>query len=150
MLHYEGIFFEGKSLELIRKLEPKNLGIINDEIHCTFKYKPEDSEIFNEIVGKSFDLYLIGYGNDGKNSGFETLLPKELLKYYINYDNNGNLKVPHITTSIKEGEKASNTMYLDFKPLKEKVKVTGKFGYWIKDAENEYLSYEPFIKTKTK
>ena len=150
MIHYEGIFFEGESLELIKKLEGMNLGIINDEIHLTFKYKPEDSEIFNEIVGKSFDLYLIGYGNDGKNSGFKILLPKKLLKYYINYDNNHNLKVPHITASIKEGEKASNTMYLDFKPLRKKVKITGKFGYWIKDGENEYLSYEPFIKTKTK
>lgn len=49
MIHYEGIFFEGESLELIKKLEGMNLGIINDEIHLTFKYKPEDSEIFNRI-----------------------------------------------------------------------------------------------------
>lgn len=147
MLNYEGIFFEKDMIDIIHSLEKDKLAIINDEIHCTFKYKPTENEIFNEIVGRTFEIYLIGYGNDGKNSGFQILLPKELKKYYINYDeeNPTILKIPHITASLAEGAKASNTKNLIFKPLEKPIKLIGKFGYWIKDNNNEYLSYEPFI-----
>lgn len=51
MLSYEGIFFEGDTIELIHSLETEKLARVNDEIHCTFKYHPNNDEIFNEIVG---------------------------------------------------------------------------------------------------
>ena len=86
MLSYEGIFFEADMVDLIHSLETEKLAIVNDEIHCTFKYHPTTDEIFNDIVGKTFEVYLIGYGNDGQNSGFEILFPDELKDYYINYD----------------------------------------------------------------
>ncbi len=125
---------------------------VNDEIHCTFKYHPNEEEVFNDIVGKNFEVFLIGYGNDGMNSGFQILLPDELIPYYINYDeqNPDVLKVPHITSSLSEGAKASNTKNLDFKPLEKPIRIVGKFGYWIKDENNEYVSYEPISKNKTR
>ena len=150
MLSYEGIFFEGETVDLLRSLETNKLDVVNDEMHCTFKYRPNNEEIFNELVGKSFDVYVIGYGNDGMNSGFEILLPEELKKYYINYDeqNPNILKVPHITASLKEGAKASNTKNLKFKKLSKPIKITGKFGFWIKEENKGYLSYKPYLSKK--
>ena len=115
MLSYEGIFFEADMVDLIHSLETEKLARVNDEIHCTFKYHPTTDEIFNDIVGRTFEVYLIGYGNDGQNSGFEILFSDELKDYYINYDeqNPTVLKVPHITASLAEGAKASNTKNLN-------------------------------------
>ena len=152
MLSYEGIFFEANVVELIHSVETEKLSKVNDEIHCTFKYHPNEEEVFDELVGKSFEVFLIGYGNDGMNSGFQISLPVELMPYYINYDeqNPDVLKVPHITASLSEGAKASNTKNLDFKPLKKPIRIEGKFGYWIKDENGEYVSYEPISKSKTR
>lgn len=147
MVSYEGIFFEGEMATFIRSLEETNLGKLNDELHCTFKYHPSDKEVFNDIVGKSFDVYIVGYGNDGMNSGFELLLPDNLKKYYINYDEKDSsiLKIPHITVSLSEKAKASNTKNLNFKKLDKPIKVTGKFGFWIKEEGVEYLSYSKYF-----
>ena len=152
MLSYEGIFFDADMIEIIHSLEKEKLSKVNDEIHCTFKYHPNEDEIFNDIVGKSYEVYLIGYGNDGKNSGFEIALPNELIPYYKNYDeeNPNILKVPHITVSLADGAKASDTKNLEFTPLEKPIKIVGKFGYWIKEGNKEYLSFEPFYKVKTK
>ena len=40
MINYEGLFFEDEDLEKILSLEETKLDSINDVIHCTFKYKP--------------------------------------------------------------------------------------------------------------
>lgn len=148
MLSYEGIFFDPKVTEFIKSLEPTSLSKVNNSLHCTFKYHPEKDEIFNDIVGKEFDLYLIGYGNDGQNSGFKVELSPELKKYYINYDeqNTNVLKTPHITVSLSEGAIPVNTKNLNFIPLEEKIQITGRFGYWIKDRKQSYISYEPYNK----
>ncbi len=149
MLKYEGIFFDENAVDVIHSLETKKLDKINDEIHCTFKYHPNDNEIFNDIVGKEFEVYLVGYANDGKNSGFEISFSSDLKSYYINYDeeNPEMLKIPHITASLAKEAKAKDTKNLNFKPLKNPVKIIGKFGYWIKDiGGEEYLSYEPYNK----
>ena len=113
MLSYEGIFFDNKTVELIHSLEINPLAKVNDEIHCTFKYHPNKVEIFNDIVGQTFEVFLIGYGNDGKNSGFSISFSDRLLPYYINYDeqNPSVLKVPHITASLaKDMAKPAKTM----------------------------------------
>ena len=146
MVNYEGIFFEGNTVELIHSLEETRLPIVNDEIHCTFKYKPSEEEIFDEIVGKEVEVTLIGYACDGKNSGFSLKLPDDIVGYYINYDEEDKtrLKVPHITASLAEGAKASKTKDLPFKALDKPIKIKGRFGYWIKDNENEYISYNPY------
>ncbi len=150
MLSYEGIFFEGETVDFIHSLEKNQLPIINDEIHCTFKYHPSENEIFDNLVGKEIQVLLIGYGYDGKNSGFELQLPSEIMQYYINYDeeNPQKLKVPHITASLAEGAKASKTKNLHFEPLPKPVAITGKFAYWIKTTECEYVSYDPYNNTR--
>lgn len=146
MLKYEGVFFEEDVVDLIHSLEVKPLPIAINEIHCTFKYLPKDNEIFNNLIGKNFEVTLIGYGNDGMNSGFEVALPTELVPYYINYDeqNPKVLKVPHITASLAEGAEACNTKNLKFKALKKPIKIIGKFGYFIEEENDNYLSYDPF------
>lgn len=148
MLSYEGLFFDSKTVKLIHSLEKNPLANTNDEIHCTFKYHPNDSEIFNNLVGKTFEIYLIGYANDGNNSGFEILLPQELMEYYINYDEQDSslLKIPHITASLADGARAINTKNLKFNPLEIPVRIVGRFGYWIKENDKEYLSFDRYQK----
>ena len=92
MLSYEGIFFEGDSVDFIHSLEKNQLPIVNDEIHCTFKYHPSEDEIFDELVGKEIEVLIVGYGCDGNNSGFEIQLPEDIIQYYINYDDNDLVK----------------------------------------------------------
>lgn len=145
MVHYEGIFFDKKTQDLIISLDKNKLPILNDEIHCTFKSKPTTDELFDEIIGHEIEIELVGYGSDGKNSGFEIKIPDEYKKYYINYEEEdpSKLKKIHITTSISEDSKAYLTKNLNFIPLEKPIKVTGKFGYWIKEEdETEYLTYE--------
>ena len=42
MISYEGIFFEEEEEKVILSLEKKNLGLVNDKLHCTFKYHPTE------------------------------------------------------------------------------------------------------------
>lgn len=86
MISYEGIFFEGETADFIHSLEKNQLPFINDKIHCTFKYHPDKSELFENLIGKEIQVLLIGYGCNGKDSGFELQLPSEIMQYYINYD----------------------------------------------------------------
>ena len=83
---------------------------------------------------------------------FASKFPDELKDYYINYNeqNPTVLKTPHITASLAEGAKATNTKNLNFKPLEKPVKLVGRFGYWIKGKSEEHLSYEPYLKCKTR
>ena len=150
MVNYEGIFFEGESVDKIRFLEGEPLARLIENLHCTFKYKPLTNEIFDDLVGKEIEVTVVGYGNDGRNSGFEIELPPEIMEYYINYDGNDSdkLKVPHITVSLAKGAKAVDTAFLDFKKLANPFKVTGRFGYFIKEDNNAYVSYEPYEAAK--
>ncbi len=104
MVSYEGIFLDEESIELVHSLEKDKLALVNDEIYCTFKYHPSSDEIFDDIVGSYIELYLIGYGNDGQNSGFEVSISDGLRKYYVNFDEEKKtLKVPLITASLNYG-----------------------------------------------
>ena len=147
MLKYEAIFLDEESINLIHKLETNKLDRVNDEIHLTIKYKPDSNEIFNELIGQEFELYLIGYGNDGINAGFEVELPNNLKPYYINYDEEDNtkIKIPHITSSLAIDAKAMNTKNLTFTKLPTRYTVKGKFGFWIEDEDGtEYLSFNKY------
>ena len=145
MVHYEGIFFDKKTQDYIISLDKNKLPVLNDEIHCTFKPKPTNEELFDELLGQEIEIELIGYGSDGKNSGFEVKIPEKYMKYYINYEEEDptKLKNPHSTTSISEDTKANLTKNLNFISLDSPIKVTGKFAYWIKEEDGtEYLTYE--------
>jgi len=147
MLKYEAIFLDKESIKLIQNLETNKLERVNDEIHLTLKYKPAQHEIFNDLVGKEFEMYLVAYGNDGINAGFEVELSEELKPYYINYDEDDNtkIKIPHITSSLAVDAKAMNTKNLVFNKLPQKYSIKGKFGFWIEEEDGtEYLSYNKF------
>mgnify|MGYP003507004026 CR=1 FL=1 len=156
MVRYMGIFFEGEQAELIKSLQPTKLEWTNDEIHCTFKYKHTEDELFDEIVGQDVEVYLVGYGWDGDNSGFEVAFDESYVTYYINYhedkkDENGFplLKPKHITASLSKGAVAAHTKDLDFVKLAKPIMVTGRFGYWIADKKTPgYISYEPYLNKK--
>lgn len=152
MLSYEGIFFEKETVDFIHSLEKNCLSIVNDKIHCTFKYHPLENEIFDELVGKEIEVLVVGYACDGKNSGFELKLPEEIMQYYINYDEQepSKLKKPHITTSLSKGATASKTKDLNFIPLDSPYMIKGRFGYWIKEENNEYLSFDKYKSNQEK
>lgn len=78
-----------------------------------------------------------------KYSGFEVEFCDEIKKYYE--VNISVLKKPHITASIAIGASGMNTKNLKFISLKKPIKIVGRFGYWIKDGKNEYLSFDPFL-----
>lgn len=153
MVRYMGIFFEGEQAELIKSLQPTKLEKTNDEIHCTFKYRPTNEELIDNLVGQEVKVSLIGYGCDGNNSGFEVSFDESYNRYYINYfddkkDENGLplLKPKHITASLTEGAVASHTKDLDFVKFVEPILVTGRFGYWIDDEDGHaHISYEKHL-----
>lgn len=74
-------------------------------------------------MGKEFEVYLIEYGNNGQNSGFEVLIPNKLKEYYINYNeqNPEILKIPHINASLANKAKAVNSKNLILKGLKTQL-----------------------------
>lgn len=143
MVIYEGLFFDEEEASIINSLDEGHLPIIINEVHCTFKFKPQKDEIFDEIVGNLYEITLIGYGCDGQNSGFEIKLPSELEKFYINYESDSSiLRVPHITSSLNYGALPKNTKDLNFKPLEKEIKIKGRFGYWVKDGDRGHISFE--------
>ncbi len=154
-LLYEGIFFEGETVEMLHGCEKMFIQsdildslIAKPILHCTFKYRPNREEIFDEIVGQEIAIEVIGYGFDGKNSGVLVRLPDDMKKYYLNYDQEGTLKKAHITISLGVGAKAVDTAFLDFKPLPTPFIIRGRFGYCIREGKREHISYEPFIEEK--
>lgn len=150
MILYEGIFFDEETIELIHSLDNNKLERVYGDLHCTFKFMPKADEIFNDIVGKPFELLIVGYGNDGKNSGFQVALPDELLRYYKNIDKKTKkIVVPHITVSLSENGKAVDTGKLEFKRLSKPIKITGKFGFYLKEKDKEEISFKPYIQTKS-
>lgn len=59
MIHYEGIFFDEQTSNIMHSLECPMLEEVNDQLHCTFKYKPSGDRIFNDIVGQEFNICLV-------------------------------------------------------------------------------------------
>ena len=147
MIDYEGLFFDENEVKKIKSYELNDLGNIHECIHCTFVYKPNKDKLYEELLNKEISIYLISYGSNKNNSGFEVEIPKEYMKYYNNFDIHGNYVKPHLTSSISDNGKSKDTCKLKFTPLKEKVKITGRFGYWIKEDTKEYVSFEKQNKT---
>ena len=77
-----------------------------------------------------------------QNSGYRVQLPNEIKKYFLNVDEQGNLKIPHITTSLSEEGEAVNTMNLSFKTLENPIFVHGRFGAFVKEEDVEYVSFD--------
>ncbi len=148
MIDYEGLFFDEETIKYLHSLESKTLECENDILHITYVYKPSINEIYDNIVGNYYDIYLVGYANDEKNSGFEVELPQELDKYYhnVDIDKPDIIKKPHLTVSLSKDSEPVHTNKLNFKPLENKIKLKARFGYWIKEEDREYLSFEKYKK----
>ena len=142
MIEYIGIFIAEKDTEKIIENEKVCLAKRPKNFHCTMKYMPKDLEHFKDIIGQEVVIVLTGYGNDGKNSGYRVQLQDEINKYFLNTDKNGNLKVPHITTSLADDGKAVNTANLNFQDLEKPIFVRGRVGAFVKDENLEYISFE--------
>ena len=125
---FQGIFLDKETEEKLINLQKDGLESNIQNMHITFKFG-DIEEYPKELINKNFKIKIIGYGSDGKNSGFLVEVPQELKKYYKSSS------FPHITVSLGEvnGEKgkAVNTGKLDFKSLEEPIEIFGKLGYFI-------------------
>lgn len=153
MINFEGLFFTKESYALLKSLEKQKLPISSDIYHCTFKLFPDKDEVFSNLIGKEFEVEIIGYASDEMNSGFLINIPDELKEYYINYDENMKLITPHITTSINYGAKNRNTQNLKFEKFNKSYKVKGIFGMNVRKnnknvtiIDSKYIEYKNYKK----
>lgn len=121
---YKGLFMDCRSEDiLVRAEDTKQLEVNAKDKHITFQLHPK--EYFpEELLHQDFRIRVTGYGNDGRNSGFEVELPEILLPYY-----KGAEKV-HITTSLASDASAKDTKKLDFEAI-EPFYVFARLGYFI-------------------
>ena len=148
-IEYAGIFFYDD--DSIRSKEEHPLKKTYYPLHCTFKYHPtsEDIELLNQLIGKTIDVYLVGYGYNDDNSGFEIEFQLEtgenIDNYYINYDENNIPKKKHITVSLSETGSAVNTNNIKFRKFNSKIgPFKGVFGYKFRGIKNIcYMPIDP-------
>ena len=141
MVLYFGMFFDKSASKIIYENEKVHLENLPNNFHCTFEFAPKEYNLLNEVIGKEVSVTLVGYACNGKNSGFEIEIPENIKMYFKNFDNTGKLKIPHITTSISKEGKAVDTANLYFEELDEPIIIKGKFGYFIKDRNKSYISF---------
>lgn len=153
MINFEGLFFTKESYALLKSLEKQKLPISSDIYHCTFKLFPDKNEVFSNLIGKEFEVEIIGYASDEMNSGLLINIPDELKEYYLNYDENMKLITPHITTSINYGAKNRNTQNLKFERFDNSYKVKGIFGMNVRKnnknviiIDSKYIEYKNYKK----
>ncbi len=139
LVSYCGIFFLDEEKQKILSKEEKFLGKLNDELHCTFKYRPTEAEIkkFNNIIGKEVECTVYAYGFNGKHSRFLINIPSEYQEYYTNES------IPHITASLLLTEKASivDGEIMEYKQISP-FTIKGIFGYWIKGCKEDIDSLD--------
>lgn len=130
-VEYQGIFFNKENIEVLRnKMEEtiENLGLKKLEkdvkdLHITFWYNPKEA-FDTKLLGKDYDIKIIGYGQDENNSGFLADIPDELKESYKG------AKAVHITMALSKEGNAIDTRDLNFEPIPE-FNVKGKLSYVI-------------------
>lgn len=151
-ISYQGIFFEGDSAQKLLEFQKEKLPKVVANLHCTFKFKPtrkETQDFFEALGNREISLKVVGYASDGKNSGFEVELPKDLKNVYLNrqkIDLDGEIiervTPPHITVSMSEDGKAVNTGFLEFEKLENPFYISGKAGVFAIDKDKGYSRVE--------
>lgn len=125
---YQGLFFDEESQKKLIKLQKDKLKDNIRDMHITFKFG-ETEKYPEELLGKEFDVKIIGYASNGRNSGFQIELPDELKTYYKNQ--NG----PHVSVSIGEVDgvkgKPVDTGKLKFELLENPIEMKSRLGYYI-------------------
>lgn len=144
MVIYQAIFLNEETMKSLVEKQGEKLPNNVSDMHITFKFKPTPEEIekFSKIVGKEIKFKVIGYGSDGKNSGFEVELPKEISELYTNaqtvYENEfPTIKktTPHITVSMANDANPVDTGKLKFEPLEEPFEISGIPGFFAINKE---------------
>lgn len=145
-LLYSGIFFDNDSKNIISSLDNNKLDIIPKWYHITFTYLEENNKSLNDILGNNVTIKIIGFKNDGKNSGLLVEIPAEYKRYYNHYDENNKLIPPHITLSISKDSKNRYTKDLKYELFDKPIILTGKFGYCIEknidDKDSRYITFK--------
>ena len=152
MVIYEGIFFDDEEAAFLKMFEESPLAREVKNFHCTFKYKPDHDELFDDIVGNEVEVMVVGYGCNGNNSGFQLLLPEWVQSNYINYDVKypSFLVTPHITTSLADNARAVDTKHLHFRPFVVPFFIKGRLGYFVQDEKKSFVSFEKVDRCKKK
>ena len=141
MVEYFGIFFNKENSKIISDNEKQRLEFLPNNFHCTFAFRPNEIELFNQFVGQNVDVSLIGYGNNNENSGFEIAFDDKFKDLFKNFDINNTPKTPHITTSLANGARAVNTCNLRFEPIKP-ITITGRFGFFVIENNKGFISFD--------
>lgn len=92
--------------------------------HVTFGFREEYPEW---VHGKSVEMTIVGYGNDGKNEAYLVELPDSIMDIYDGANR------PHITLSVSSDGRPVDSWKLDFKPIQPRP-VMGTFGYFDKEG----------------
>ena len=118
MSKYSAIFYEESAQQILMKNEKVFLGHRpHGTIHTTLVF----GELLpKRVMGKQVSITVVGYGNDGRNSGFQVVLPEEVRSLF-------GMKVPHITMSLAEGAKAKDTGNIRFQKITP-FTITGIIG----------------------
>lgn len=116
---YQGIFFDKKVADLLRRTALNLAPITNNErviedMHVTFNY----GELVDMPTGDC-TVRVVGFGADGKNTGFKVGLPDSVKQYF-------KMEIPHITVSFGKTGEPKDTAKLKFVSCEE-FEVTGKF-----------------------
>ena len=125
---YQGLFLDEKTEEKLIELQKDKLNSVVKDMHITFRFG-QLNPFPSELMEKTFEVKVIGYASDGRNSGFQVELPEELKPYYENQN------VPHITVSLGEVDgvkgKAVDTGTLKFESLEETINIPSQLGYFV-------------------
>lgn len=62
---YQGLFLDEKTQEKLVELQKNGLSDITKDMHITFKFG-ETEQYPEELIGKEFNVKIIGYASDGK------------------------------------------------------------------------------------
>lgn len=91
--------------------------------HVTLAFRPQEGFLQEDLLGKPFQVRLVGYACDLNNEGYRVEIPGEL---------KSNQQVPlHITVSTSDSGKPVNTGYLKFQPIGAQTRtVSARYGYF--------------------
>lgn len=122
---YQGIFFDETVADSLRRTALNLAPLTNNErvikdMHVTFNY----GELLDMPTGEC-TVRVVGFGADGKNTGFKVELPDSVKQYF-------KMEIPHITVSCGKTGEPKDTAKLKFNPCEE-FEVTGIFKNIIFD-----------------
>lgn len=125
--NYVGCFVKFEDFQSsIRDIRRNPLKNDIQDPHVTFAYRPEN--VNQALFGEKIHIWLVGYGNNGKNEGLKVKLESDNAAVQAMIDQ---VKVPHITISVSYDGKPVDTKELEFADI-DPIEMEGKFGGYAK------------------